>query len=114
MLRLVQLLPFLFLLIFIAAIGAFFYTLFRATSKQNKNRAAPELVTAAAVVAKREQHRDSPSRRISSRYYATFQVPSGDQMELEVPGEEYGLLAEGDVGRLTFRGTLFLHFERER
>lgn len=116
MLRLVQILPIFFLLIFAVVIGLFFYILFQAAARQKKNRAAPELVTAAAVVAKREQYRGSlnhDSHRVFTRYYATFQVSSGDRMELEVPSEEYGLLAEGDVGRLTFRGDQFLRFERE-
>ena len=39
-------------------------------------------------------------------------VRAGDRMELEVPDMEYGLLVEGDRGRLTFQGTRFLGFER--
>ena len=34
-------------------------------------------------------------------------------MELHVSGSEYGMLAEGDNGRLTFQGTRYLSFERE-
>ena len=49
---------------------------------------------------------------ISTSYYATFQVESGDRMELSVTGTEYGLLAEGDRGKLTFQGTRYLGFER--
>ena len=48
----------------------------------------------------------------STRYYATFQVESGDRMELYIPRNEYGLLAEGDRGKLTFQGTRYLGFER--
>ena len=33
-------------------------------------------------------------------------------MELPVTGPEYGMLAEGDRGRLTFQGTRYLGFER--
>ena len=53
-------------------------------------------------------------RHASSRtyYYATFQVESGDRMELEVPDREHGRLAEGDRGRLTFQGTRFQGFRR--
>ena len=45
-------------------------------------------------------------------YYATFQVESGDRMNWSVSGTEYGMLAEGDMGRLTFQGTRYLSFER--
>lgn len=33
-------------------------------------------------------------------------------MELGVSGSEYGMLAEGDSGKLTFQGTRYLSFER--
>lgn len=48
----------------------------------------------------------------STRYYVTFQVESGDRMELSVSGSEYGMLADGDRGRLSFQGTRYLSFER--
>ena len=47
-----------------------------------------------------------------THYYATFEVESGDRMEFELRGSEYGLLAEGDLGKLTFQGTRYLGFER--
>ena len=48
----------------------------------------------------------------STTYYVTFQVESGDRMELHVTGQEFGLLVEGDQGKLTFQGTRYLGFER--
>ena len=48
----------------------------------------------------------------STRYYVTFQVESGDRMEFSVSGPEYGMLAEGDRGKLTFQGTRYLSFEQ--
>jgi hypothetical protein len=48
----------------------------------------------------------------STRYYATFEVESGDRMEFVVGGEEYGLLSQGDAGSLTFQGTRYLGFQR--
>ena len=47
-------------------------------------------------------------------FYVTFEVESGDRMELSVVGSEFGLLVEGDKGRLTFQGTRYLGFEREK
>ncbi len=49
----------------------------------------------------------------SSSYYVTFQVESGDRMELSIRGSGYGMLAEGDVGIFSFQGTRYLGFERE-
>ena len=48
----------------------------------------------------------------STSYYATFEVESGDRIELPLSGSEYGMLAEGDRGTLSFQGTRFLGFER--
>jgi hypothetical protein len=42
----------------------------------------------------------------------TFEVESGDRMELHISAQEYGLLAEGDMGKLTFQGTRYHGFER--
>ena len=53
------------------------------------------------------------STSTSTSYYATFEVESGDRMELHVPATEYGLLIEGDQGDLTFQGSRFLSFERK-
>ena len=43
----------------------------------------------------------------------TFQVESGDRIELNVSGPEYGMLVEGDRGDLSFQGTRYLGFERK-
>ncbi len=45
-------------------------------------------------------------------YYVTFQVESGDRMELTVSGSDYGMLVQGDIGKLSFQGTRYLGFER--
>lgn len=52
------------------------------------------------------------STSASTWYYVTFQVESGDRMEFSVTGSEYGMLAEGDCGKLSFQGTRYLSFER--
>lgn len=46
-------------------------------------------------------------------YYVTFQVESGDRMELAVSGSEYGMLVEGDQGQLSFQGSRYLGFDRK-
>ena len=68
---------------------------------------AATLITAGDITGARGTHMTS-----STSYYVTFQVESGDRMELSVKSSEYGMLAEGDSGRLTFQGTRFLGFER--
>ncbi len=46
-------------------------------------------------------------------YYVTFQVESGDRMEFTVSGSDYGMLVEGDIGKLSFQGTRYLGFQRQ-
>jgi len=45
-------------------------------------------------------------------YFVTFEFEDGKRLELRVKDHEYGLLAEGDRGRLSFQGTRYLGFER--
>ena len=81
----------------------------------NKDNHAPKLTVPATVVGKREDYRRRRSGSHTSHrthYYVTFQVESGDRMELHLQGYEYGLLVEGDRGRLTFQGSRYLGFER--
>ena len=79
---------------------------------------APRLTVEAKVVAKRtnithfNDGTDTTMVHTNTTYYVTFEVESGDRMEMNVRGSEYGMLAEGDVGKLTFQGTRYLNFER--
>lgn len=84
----------------------------------NRNNHSPRLTVPARVVTKRQasHHHHNASTHISSTshtYYVTFEVESGDRMELTLSGMDYGMIAEGDRGKLTFQGTRFLSFERD-
>lgn len=81
-------------------------------SRWQKNNRSPRLTVHAKLVAKRMQVRRRQDHGSFTDYYATFQVESGDRMEMAMPAEEYGLLVEGDIGNLTFQGTRFISFER--
>ena len=114
-----QLFPILFGVIFLIVAVMIVVTLIRGISQWNSNNHSPVLTVEAMVTSKRQEvsHRHSNQNTIDTytnftSYYATFQVESGDRMELGVSGTEYGMLAEGDMGRLTFQGTRYLSFER--
>ncbi len=92
-----------FLLVFGMVIFVFVSNIVRAA----KDKASPRLTVQARVVAKRTQVWNH-----YTNYFATFEVESGDRMELSVDGDDFGLLAEGDNGELTFQGRKFLSFER--
>ncbi len=94
-------------------------TAVRGIKQWNRNNASPELAVEAQVVTKRADisvhHHNADqmtTAHSTTRYFATFEVESGDRMEFSVPHTEYGLLAEGDRGKLTFQGTRYLSFQR--
>lgn len=48
-----------------------------------------------------------------TRYFVTFHKRDGIRVEMEVPGEDYGLAAEGDEGVLVYsKGDEFIVFKR--
>lgn len=107
----------LFFICFALVIGTFVVVIVKNISTWNKNNHSLRLSVPAEVVSKRadvsyHHHAHGAHMTSSTSYYATFQVESGDRMELPVSGEQYGMLAEGDMGKLTFQGTRFLSFER--
>ena len=108
--------PILIIVIFVAVIGMFVVTAVRGAAAWSKNNASPRLTVSAQVVTKRtsvsHHHSQNSMSHSSTWYYVTFQVDSGDRMEFAVSGPEYGMLAEGDRGNLTFQGTRYLSFER--
>lgn len=115
----------LFPVVFLCILGVFVAVVIRSIHTWNKNNRSPQLSVSARVVSRRTElshhsfanggdvtgaHGYSTSS--STRYYVTFEVESGDRMEFSVNGREYGMLAEGDVGKLTFQGTRYLSFIR--
>lgn len=110
-----------FTLIFLVVMGMFVFAAVKGIAEWNKNNNAPRLTVDATVVSKRtnvshSHHHHGSGHMVhtsaSTTYYVTFQVPSSDRMELRVAGHQFGLMVEGDRGRLTFQGTRFLDFER--
>ena len=101
------------LLVFVLVLGSIIVTLIRGVGEWNKNNQSPKLTVPVTVVAKRSDvHREIETMHTFTSYYVTFQVESGDRMEFEVSDMEYGMLAEGDSGELTFQGTRYLNFQR--
>ena len=113
--------PIIFTLMFLLVFGLILASFIKGISQWNKNNHSPRLTVPATVVSKRtnvshHHHSNGPDHGVhhstSTSYYVTFQVESGDRMELHMAGHEFGLLVEGDKGRLTFQGTRYLGFER--
>ena len=104
-----------FFLVFFIVMATFIATFVKGISQWNKNNHSPRLTVDAAVIAKRTnhtRHHNNHHHHTSTSYFVTVEVESGDRMELQMQGHEYGLLIEGDKGKLTFQGTRYLGFER--
>lgn len=109
-----------FMLIFAMIIITFVIMIVRGLTTWNKNNHSPRLSVDATIVAKRADvstHHGGTNdtgyhTSSSTRYYVTFQFDSGDRLELQIIGNEYGMLIEGDRGKLSFQGTRYLGFER--
>lgn len=112
--------PIFFIIVFVIVIGTFISAGVSGLRTWSRNNNSPRLTVNARVINKRTQvghHRhkgtsDHYHTHTYTNYFVTFEVESGDRMELEVSGEESGLMVEGDQGSLTFQGTRFLGFER--
>ena len=115
----------LFPLVFLFVLGMILFTVVSDLRRWRKNNASLRLTVPATVVAKRmnvSRHHTANAGDVTgahgyattsaTTYYVTFQVESGDRLELRLSGTEYGQLAEGDTGKLSFQGTRYLGFER--
>ncbi len=108
-----------FAALLIGAIGRGLYVWIR-------NNRSPQETAEARVVAKRMKvsghgghaaaGRVSSMNMVSSstytRYFSTFELDNGKRLEFSVKDPEFGMLAEGDRGRLSYQGTRYLGFER--
>ncbi|QOX65288.1 DUF2500 domain-containing protein [Anoxybacterium hadale] len=116
-----SIMPLFMAVIFFIVIGMIILTAVRGAKEWKSNNESPVLTVEAVIVTKRVDvhhfHNDAGPDNIghtstSTTYYATFEVPSGDRMEFRVGSREYGMLVEGDAGKLTFQGTRYQGFER--
>ena len=91
-----------------------------------RNNNSPRQTVDARVVAKRMKvtgHGQTMMNRSTAmtgmgsstytRYFVTFELEKGRRVELGVKDSEYGMLAEGDQGTLSFQGTRYLGFEQK-
>lgn len=115
-----------FMIAFFGVAAIIVITVVKGIGTWNRNNNSPRLTVPAVIVSKRTEvshHRHANAGDISgahghhttasTQYYITFQFDSGDRMEFSVRGSEYGMLAEGDAGSLSFQGTRYLDFERK-
>ncbi|MFF2445830.1 DUF2500 domain-containing protein [Neobacillus sp. NPDC058068] len=104
-----------FPIFFILVVGFILFAIFRGIKEWSNNNHQPRLNVDAVVVSKRTSvSGGGHDSHASTWYYVTFQVESGDRMEFNIGGREFGQLAEGDVGELVFQGTRYHQFTRKQ
>lgn len=106
---------------FIFVLGTLIIRSIQGAKQWNKNNNSPVLTVNATVVTKRSDvhyhnHHtgDTVHHSSSTSYYVTFEVESRDRIEFRVKDVEYGMLVEKDQGELTFQGTRYLSFKRNK
>lgn len=118
-----SIIPVLVILGFVFAFGIIIMRSIQGAQQWKRNNDSPVLTVDATVVTKRADvhhyHHNAGTNDMhhsssSTTYYVTFEVASGDRMEFQTMDTEYGLLVEHDTGKLTFQGTRYLGFERNR
>ncbi|WP_058301372.1 DUF2500 domain-containing protein [Gorillibacterium timonense] len=101
-------------------VGFIVFAIVRGVKEWSRNNRMPVLTVRARIVSKRSDVRHSNdsdgsgpmSSSTSTDYYVTYQLDSGERMEFMVRDGEFGLLAEGDTGDLTYQGTRYHGFKR--
>ncbi|WP_098460762.1 DUF2500 domain-containing protein [Propionicimonas paludicola] len=107
---------FMLLLIIGLIVLLFVPTILRAaTAIRRASRIAnsPERSAEASVLSKRVEVSAIERGKPEQRHFATFQFPSGERVEFELTGHQFGLLAEADQGTLTWKGPRYVGFTRE-
>jgi hypothetical protein len=111
--RTFQMMQGLIVVVFVVVIAVFIFALVKRAGQYSRNQAAPEVSAVAAIVDKRIETSGGGDTMVRQTHFISFQQPSGERFELEVPASEYGLLVVGDQGTVSMKGTRYLGFARE-
>ena len=111
-----------FFIIFALITVTIMINIIKSITEWSNNNKQPILDINCKVVSKRisvshtNSHTDASDVHHSgtshTSYYVTFEFESKDRTEFCVNGKEYGMIAEGDYGKLKFQGSRFLEFNR--
>lgn len=106
-----------FILVFFIIIGVFVYQIASSFMTWKKDDDSPRITTHAKVVSKRidvRHYHHNNGGSSSTKYFVTFESNDNKRMEVHLKGKEYGILVEGDIGSLTYQGTRYIAFERNK
>ncbi|MFE5319461.1 DUF2500 domain-containing protein [Paenibacillus sp. NPDC056579] len=105
---------FMFGLVSFLIIGTIVFVVVRGLTTWTRNNAADVVSVPARIVSKRTNvSGGSGDTSATTTYYITFEFADKERIELQVRGNMYGLLVEGDEGTLVYQGTRFHEFQRQ-
>ena len=93
----------------------FSYIVGRAIHQWIVNENSPVLTVPATIVDMRRKthhHHSNGHHHHTHSYHITFELDSGERLELKVRRQEYRELAIGETGMLTHQGTRYQGFAR--
>lgn len=112
-----RIVPIMVAICFIVVFGTIIVRSVKGIKEWKENNDSPVLTVDASVVTKRTDvhyHHNNVNQNMhrssSTTYYVTFEVESGNRIEFRMQGNQYGMIVEGDKGKLTFQGTRYLKF----
>lgn len=82
----------------------------KAMAEREAEKNLPQQTAAARCVTKRSNVRGMSFTH--TNYFICFELDSGERIELWTEGNQYGLIAEGDRGTLTYQGRHLISFTR--
>jgi len=100
-------------LVWLLIIGVIAWRIWKAWEQRRTNQSEPVLSFPARVIGKRDSVSGGGNSSARTTYFVTFERLDLQRLELEVEGQEFGMLAVGDYGRLTHQGTWYQGFVRE-
>lgn len=110
--------PIFIAIVFIIVIGGIVFVAIKVLAEWQHNNTQPIVSITAQVVAKRVNVSGHSSSNSSGStwtyYYCTFEDEHSNRHEFGVSGSEYGQLVEGDLGVLTYQGTRYHYFQRQK
>lgn len=104
---------FMFTIVPIIIVGMFIYIIGSQILQAQHNRQQSLLTRRARIVGRRQRLSRGANNHAHTAHFVTFEFEGGEREEFSMRGDEYAMLAEGDVGTLQSQGTWFKGFQRE-
>lgn len=100
-------------LIPIIVVGGIIFVIGSSIFRAITNSQQPLLTRRARIVGRRQRVSGGGNHHARTAYFVTFEFEDGSREEFSMRGDEYAMLAEGDLGTMQSQGTWFKGFSRE-